>query len=81
MKLRDRLRLVLEERHLQQKQVAAAMGCTATHVSDLLTGNRAFSPARLSKFLDAAGVTLPGARRDFHRHGAREAGWEIDPPD
>lgn len=80
MKLHQRLQILIDGRGLQQNAVAATVGCSPQHMSNMLGGRRGITPAMLTQFLDAAGVKLPGARRDFHMHGAREAGWEISPP-
>ena len=79
MQLHQRLQVLIDGRGLQQNAVAAAVGCSTAHVSDMLGGRRGVTPAMLEEILDAAGVKLPGARRDFHRHAAVEAGWKIDP--
>lgn len=79
MKLHQRLQTLLDGRGLQQAGVAAAVGCSPQHMSDMLAGRRGITPAMLEEMLNAASVKLPGARRDFHRQAAVEAGWKIDP--
>lgn len=79
MKLHQRLRILADGRGVAIASIAGQLGCTDEDAAALLEGRRQVTPRVLEDMLDALGLRLPGARRDFHRHAAVEAGWKIDP--
>ena len=74
--LAHRLRVLMCERNLKQKDVAERAGVSQAYVSDLLHGRRDMTPRALEKLCDAIDVGY-STRANLHRIGAQLAGWNV----
>lgn len=76
----DALRLAIIERmketRTSQHQLSKRTGYSPGRISELVNGKRNITPQHLNRILAALGVR---DREHFHRLGARQAGWRIDP--
>lgn len=61
-----------------QGDLAAALGLSATYLSDILRNRRRLTPDLVNKAIAALGVSPIRGQR-WHRLGAEESGWHISP--
>ena len=74
--LAHRLRVLMCEQNLKQKDVAERAGVSQAYVSDLLHGRRDMTPKALEKLCDAIDVD-DNTRANLHVMGARLDGWNV----
>jgi len=62
--------------YTKRQDLAKALKLSQAHMSDLLNGNRQFTPEMMKAVVRLLRVTQPTALR-WHRWGAKAAGWKI----
>lgn len=60
----------------RRQDLAAKLKLAPSHVSDLLNGNRDFTPEMMQAFVRLLRVPPATAKR-WHQWGAKAAGWKI----
>lgn len=78
MSVAKRLKVMLLNGDIPQKNLAAALGVSCSYVSDMLGGRRNMTPKFLNAALDRLNASIT-ERASLNFEAAQEAGWVIVP--